>query len=365
MDENLAKCETLKNVQIKKTEINGREIFEVTMPDGNRKVANSVEEVIANCYVLMQLDMISNAIKENATTEADEKKTTPRGMNAEEDALIQKAYRENHEIDLDELLNGNPIDLLNNENDFNRMLALAKEQGKEKEFTAMYRQALKDSENIDEILEDILSKDQNLNALYNTNKEFASRINEIVNYGYYCKFNAKTGEKITNNVEYIKSLLHESVGKIKDDVAKDKHYEEIINTCIDNPKSTEANKLYKQYLDEEFGTDTNGTFANVRNMCEKIHSDFGVKVFLPSDTKEAGVALKLVYQELSNFKMHAKANGEIAKLPEVINFSTTSLPSFIKGTASGYSQVSFSGTDLVFVKGLTIDQIKYVLTQKK
>ena len=44
MDENLAKCETLKNVQIKKTEINGREIFEVTMPDGNRKVANSVEE---------------------------------------------------------------------------------------------------------------------------------------------------------------------------------------------------------------------------------------------------------------------------------------------------------------------------------
>ena len=65
MDENLAKCETLKNVQIKKTEINGREIFEVTMPDGSRKVANSVEEIIANCNVLMQLDVISNAAKEN------------------------------------------------------------------------------------------------------------------------------------------------------------------------------------------------------------------------------------------------------------------------------------------------------------
>ncbi len=65
MDENLAKCETLKNVQIKKTEVNGREIFEVTMPDGNRKVANSVEEVIANCNVLMQLDMISNSVKDN------------------------------------------------------------------------------------------------------------------------------------------------------------------------------------------------------------------------------------------------------------------------------------------------------------
>ena len=66
MDENLAKCETLKNVQIKKTKVNGREIFEVTMPDGNRKVANSVEEVIANCNVLMQLDMISGALKEDA-----------------------------------------------------------------------------------------------------------------------------------------------------------------------------------------------------------------------------------------------------------------------------------------------------------
>ena len=92
MDENLAKCETLKNVQIKKTEVNGREIFEVTLSDGNRKVANSVEEVIANCNVLMQLDVISNAAKENET---EDKKTTPQGMNAEEDALIQKARREN------------------------------------------------------------------------------------------------------------------------------------------------------------------------------------------------------------------------------------------------------------------------------
>ena len=92
MDENLAKCETLKNVQIKKTEINGREIFEVTMPDGSRKVANSVEEIIANCNVLMQLDIISNAAKENETVD---KKTTLQGMNAEEDALIQKARKEN------------------------------------------------------------------------------------------------------------------------------------------------------------------------------------------------------------------------------------------------------------------------------
>ncbi len=92
MDENLAKCETLKNVQIKKTEINGREIFEVTMPDGNRKVANSVEEVIANCNVLMQLDIISNAMKE---AEDEGTKTTPQGLNAEGDALIQKARKEN------------------------------------------------------------------------------------------------------------------------------------------------------------------------------------------------------------------------------------------------------------------------------
>lgn len=92
MDENLAKCETLKNVKIQKAEINGREIFEVTLPDGNRKVANSVEEVIANCNVLMQLDMISNAAKENKT---GENPTTPQGLNTQENTQIQRARTEN------------------------------------------------------------------------------------------------------------------------------------------------------------------------------------------------------------------------------------------------------------------------------
>lgn len=69
MNENLSKCEMLNKVKVQKAEVNGREIYEVTMPNGNRKVAHSPEEIVAYCNNLMLMDMAMNS--KTTTTEAN------------------------------------------------------------------------------------------------------------------------------------------------------------------------------------------------------------------------------------------------------------------------------------------------------
>lgn len=91
MNENLSKCEMLSNVKVQKAEVNGREIYEVTMPNGNRKVAHMPEEIVAYCNNLMLMDMAMNS----KTTAAEANPNAPKGMNVEEDALLEKATKEN------------------------------------------------------------------------------------------------------------------------------------------------------------------------------------------------------------------------------------------------------------------------------
>lgn len=91
MNENLSKCEMLSNVKVHKAEVNGREIYEVTMPNGNRKVAHTPEEIVAYCNNLMLMDMAMNS----KTTAAEANPNAPKGMNVEEDALLEKATKEN------------------------------------------------------------------------------------------------------------------------------------------------------------------------------------------------------------------------------------------------------------------------------
>lgn len=91
MNENLSKCEMLSNVKVQKAEVNGREVYEVTMPNGNRKVAHTPEEIVAYCNNLMLMDMAMNS--KTTATEANPK--APKGMNVEEDALLEKATKEN------------------------------------------------------------------------------------------------------------------------------------------------------------------------------------------------------------------------------------------------------------------------------
>lgn len=91
MSENLSKCEMLSNVKVQKAEVNGREIYEVTMPNGNRKVAHTPEEIVAYCNNLMLMDMAMNS----KTTATEANPNAPKGMNVEEDALLEKATKEN------------------------------------------------------------------------------------------------------------------------------------------------------------------------------------------------------------------------------------------------------------------------------
>ena len=91
MNENLSKCEMLSNVKVQKAEVNGREVYEVTMPNGNRKVAHTPEEIVAYCNNLMLMDMAMNS----KTTATEANPNAQKGMNVEENALLEKATKEN------------------------------------------------------------------------------------------------------------------------------------------------------------------------------------------------------------------------------------------------------------------------------
>lgn len=92
INESLSKCEMLNNVKVQKAEVNGREVYEVTMPNGNRKVAHTPEEIVAYCNNLMLMDMAANS--KTTATEA-----IPKGKQAVEEnnvkKLIEKAQTTN------------------------------------------------------------------------------------------------------------------------------------------------------------------------------------------------------------------------------------------------------------------------------
>ena len=81
INESLSKCEMLNNVKVQKAEVDGVEIYAITTPNGNRKIARSPEDVVAYCHVLMQMDMAMNS--KTAATEANPNETkvkTPKGL---------------------------------------------------------------------------------------------------------------------------------------------------------------------------------------------------------------------------------------------------------------------------------------------
>ncbi len=73
MNENLSKCEMLGKVKVQKAEVDGAEIYAITTPNGNRKIARSPEDVVAYCNVLMQMDMAMNS--KTAATETNPNET--------------------------------------------------------------------------------------------------------------------------------------------------------------------------------------------------------------------------------------------------------------------------------------------------
>ena len=89
MNENLSKCEMLGKVKVQKAEVDGAEIYAITTPNGNRKIARSPEDVVAYCNVLMQMDMAMNSKTAATETNPNETKVkTPKG-------LVEKAQTTN------------------------------------------------------------------------------------------------------------------------------------------------------------------------------------------------------------------------------------------------------------------------------
>ena len=87
MTQMIASSEKLSDLKFKKAEINGQEFYEVTYPNGARKIVDTPEQAIALSQFALQMDMIT------ATSEA---KDTPQGMlDVEKQELITKASREN------------------------------------------------------------------------------------------------------------------------------------------------------------------------------------------------------------------------------------------------------------------------------
>lgn len=81
MNENLSKCEMLGKVKIQKAEVEGAEVYAITTPNGNRKIARSPEDVVAYCNVLMQMDMAMNSKTTATETNPNETKVkTPKGL---------------------------------------------------------------------------------------------------------------------------------------------------------------------------------------------------------------------------------------------------------------------------------------------
>ena len=140
--------------------------------------------------------------------------------------------------------------------------------------------------------------------------------------------------------------IEETYSRIADILLKN----DILEASKNNPD--EANKLYEDYLSIiSRGQNYN---PHVIKQCEKINSEFGVKVFLPENSKEAGQSLIFVYQELHNYKQYF---GENLNYPNTLDFSKND-SMYHDNDMIGY----FNDThNTINVDGLSINRVVKVL----
>ena len=136
----------------------------------------------------------------------------------------------------------------------------------------------------------------------------------------------------------------------------------IVDICETSPHTPEAELAYEKYLNA-LSIDDKIASEQVRKLCRQINKDFGVKVFLPANLKEAGGALILIYMELANYKMLAKEYNETANIPPVLNLLGVDKQYYDNtnteygGTAAFYND----NNNTVNINGLTISIIKRLL----
>lgn len=87
-------------------------------------------------------------------------------------------------------------------------------------------------------------------------------------------------------------------------------YSETMQKCREN--SEQANMLYKKYLDEQDAS------PEVKEYCQKISDEFGLKIFFCDDLDGTRENLAKIYNTLSDLAKRAEAHGEKLKTPSTI-----------------------------------------------
>ena len=223
-------------------------------------------------------------------------------------------------------------------------------------------------------IKDVALKNELLNDLDEVMKSesklsFRARINRVRHI--YERKTTIASQRLMNYIEKENPKAYEELSKNPADI-NNPRYKEVraefekldkFDSLIDKITFTNdkklANELYEQYLEEEFVSDNPKIDAEIKERCRKINKNFDAKVFLPINLKEAGVALKMVYQELANFKEFAKADGEVANIPKVLNFMRTKAEYFDERDAQIGSYSESNNT--ITADGLTIEMIKITL----
>ncbi len=161
-------------------------------------------------------------------------------------------------------------------------------------------------------------------------------------------------QELLKKPEQIKS---KRILEIKQELPKLNKVNHTIEQCQAAPCSLHSQLLYQIYLEDAVTSDNPKISDKIKELCYNIYEDFGVKVYLPANLKEAGVALKLVYQELTNYKMMAELEGEKLNLPLVLNFSRLQETYFEENSAGFYE----GETNEIGIDGLTVKRVLWAL----
>ena len=116
-----------------------------------------------------------------------------------------------------------------------------------------------------------------------------------------------------------------------------------------------SSKFYDMYLEKAFLQYTPVEANRFRQMCKSINEEYGVKVILPSNLKEVGQSLILIYQELNNYKMHSKG---CANMPPILSFIT---PYATTGGKTLAGEAATLTTREISICQLTTADIKHTL----
>ena len=360
-NEVLENSTALENLKISKENVDGKDVYIVTMENGRKVQVNSLENVIGICESQFKFEMIGKVVEsETADLSRDFRLGSLEGTGIAKESLEAK---------INELPEGEFKDYVDNWKNRAEGFMAGMIYPKLDKLIDVYEKALRSIENVKD--ESIKQQAMDMVSESIRSGDMTAAIDRLSNIDKYIRIRTLTpSERFMSYLKNVHPEIYAEVQKnpdkinnpkykeIKNDFLKLQKYENIIAECRAKAGTAEANTLYEQYLNEEIVSDNAKIDARIKDLCRQINKDFGVKVFLPSNLKEAGVGLKLVYQQLARYQMHAKAHGETANMPATLDFYRSEI-NFVKSSdvAGEYK----AGSNSMSVNGLTIDIIKKAL----